>query len=233
MDSLSEGCVIGFNGILHQHYHNFTCRAHTKASIYKLKKETLKHLQNTCEDLYIEINEAKKYYVKESVPYVDFCMPKAKIEGKKPLQVFRHAVARLVKINRNLSKFMDAFEIIKLLKELQSQYNSPAVITKSDESNKKALQMLEALMSKFDDMQRELYDQKVMIRAQSTIKPSPTLKMPDLNKKFRQSVISPSNKKLTNPLLDSDPDTMRLVREIELTQLDHSDSEEIDSEESK
>lgn len=74
MDSLGEGCVIGYNGILFSnHYHTFTVKARTKASIYTLNKETLKHIQNTCDDLYNEISDAKKYYIKETkMIHVDF-----------------------------------------------------------------------------------------------------------------------------------------------------------------
>lgn len=129
---------------------------------------------------------------------------------------------------------MDAFEIIKLLQELQARYNSPAVVTKADESNKKALEMLEALMEKFEDMKREMYDQKVMIRAQSlrmtdknaspTFPKSPT-RLQLAEKHRYSSGIRESKMDKSEDVLQSDADTRRIVKEIELTQLSKSSSD--------
>lgn len=98
-------------------FHNFSARTKSKVSLYTLRKETLKQLLNQREDLYIEVEKAREYYKDTSMPYVDFCLPKYTLcEGKKPSDILRHAVLRLLRINKNLTRIANAFEIVRLLK---------------------------------------------------------------------------------------------------------------------
>ena len=75
LETLSEGCVIGFNGILSKNLFTFTARAKSKVSVYTLSKDKLKLIQNLCEDIFKSVTKARTYFKKESLPYIDFCIP--------------------------------------------------------------------------------------------------------------------------------------------------------------
>jgi CRP-like cAMP-binding protein len=62
VETLKSGSIIGFNGILTNGFHNFTARSKNKVSLYILKKDILKQLLNSCEDLYEEVTKARDYY---------------------------------------------------------------------------------------------------------------------------------------------------------------------------
>ena len=55
VDSLYQGCSIGWNGILGDFSHNFTARSTTNCSAYTITKDSLKSLVNICEDLDKEV----------------------------------------------------------------------------------------------------------------------------------------------------------------------------------
>lgn len=53
---------------------------------------------------------------------------------------------------------------------MQEKYNKSSVTSSEAKMNEKVLDMLDMLNSKFEDMKRDMYDQKLMIRQQSMIK---------------------------------------------------------------
>lgn len=220
--------MIGFNGVLEDCYHNFTARASNKVSLYRLKKETLKHLQNVCEDLFKSVGEAKLYYRKEPIPYVDFCMPKLVAEGTKPIHILKLAVSRLLRINRNLNRFSHATEILSLLRELQKKYNSPSKITKPDDTHKKTLELIETMMIKFEAMKEELYDQRMMLRAQTLRNPpnpaaNRKAKFDDYVERMRTSQPMLKTLPRSPDNLGLDSPSRALIKEIELSALDEDE----------
>ena len=76
---------------------------------------------NTCADLYEEINIAKKRFLDDEMPCIDFSLPKHDFmeKSKRPMRIFRTVVQRVMRINQNLDKFADAFEIIESLKKVK------------------------------------------------------------------------------------------------------------------
>ena len=120
IDTLREGWVIGFNSVLKDSNHTFTAKCKTKASVYTLSKETLKNLFNIWEDLYKEARLAKKFFASEDMPCIDFCLPKHDFiqKSKRPIRIFRTVVQRLLRINHNLGKFANAFDIIEKMKKV-------------------------------------------------------------------------------------------------------------------
>lgn len=116
MEVCDEGCSLGLNGILKNSFHHLTARTKSKTSIYTLNKDTLKQLLNTRDDLYNEVEKARKFYKESSLPIVDFSLPKYSLyKEKKPSLIFRQAVKRMVRISKNLNKIVNAFEVVKLL----------------------------------------------------------------------------------------------------------------------
>lgn len=140
--------------------------------------------------------------------------------------MFQRAVSRLLNINHNLSRFADAFEIIVLLNKLQKKYNSPTKMTPSERSDKKTLEMLESLMEKFDEMKRDIYDQKVMMRAQSIIKSSKNIA--SSNHEAIEPITFRKQKKRDS--LGLSPEFREIVDKIELAQLGDSESANISNE---
>lgn len=72
IDTLREGCCLGFNSVLKDANNIFIAKCTGKVSLYKLSKEKLKSLYNTCEDLYEEVKTAKKMFKSEEIPCIDF-----------------------------------------------------------------------------------------------------------------------------------------------------------------
>lgn len=56
------------------------------------------------------------------------------------------SVARLMRINRNLSKYHSAVEIITLLKDLQAHYNSDSFEFKKEDACSKTAKLVEELI---------------------------------------------------------------------------------------
>lgn len=72
VDSLYQGCSIGINGVLGDHWHNFTAKTTSNTSFYCISKDHLSSLLNSCEDLDKEVYKWKEYYEISGMPYVDF-----------------------------------------------------------------------------------------------------------------------------------------------------------------
>lgn len=118
IETLKEGSAMGFNGILKTSLHSFTARCDTKVSIYRMKKSQMKEIFNFCEDIYDEVKKAKDFFLSESMPCIDFCIPRHTYiaKSRKPYEVFRTVVHRLLRINQNLGTFSNAFDIIEQIK---------------------------------------------------------------------------------------------------------------------
>jgi hypothetical protein len=144
--------------------------------------------------------------------------------------VLRRAVGRILLIKDNLSRLRNAFEIMQLLKGLQLKYNSPVVLTNSEEANKKTLEMLQVLTDKFEDMKKELYDQKIMIRAQ-------TMRGKDGPQNFKglsPKSIRPINKKFEKKdSLGIFEDSRKYMDSLNLSKLDEEDEDSKASHEDK
>ena len=70
--------------------------------------------------MYKEARLAKKFFASEDMPCIDFCLPKHDFieKSKRPIRIFRTVVQRLLRINHNLGKFANAFDIIEKMKKV-------------------------------------------------------------------------------------------------------------------
>jgi len=70
--------------------------------------------------LYEEATNARKNFLSEEMPCIDFSLPKHDFieKSKRPIRIFKTVVGRVLRINHNLSKFKNAFYIIDSLKKV-------------------------------------------------------------------------------------------------------------------
>lgn len=85
------------------------------------------------------------------MPYVDFRVFREPDREVTTKDIAKLSIARLLRINRNLSKYNSAYEIIDLLKQLQRKYNGKS---SKDEHGDQCARTAELVRELFDYIKR-------------------------------------------------------------------------------
>ena len=94
----------------------------------------------------------KEYYNSNEIPYADFRVFRDPVNKFCTKDVVKLSIARLLRINRNLTKYRSADEIIDLLKKLQAKYNSTISLDKHGDQCARTAELVQEL---FEYIKRE------------------------------------------------------------------------------
>jgi CRP-like cAMP-binding protein len=148
IDSLYRGCSVGSNGIVGNFNYNFSGKAETKLTVLVLSKEDLKALVNSCDDLDKQVFELKEYFYEHSIPFSDFRIFREPEGWVRSQDIARLAINRLLRISKNLNKYLlRADQIIDLLVALQKKYNPEVIDQKHGNEWAKTAELVKELFA--------------------------------------------------------------------------------------
>lgn len=152
--NLYQGCHIGGYKILDDFAHSHTARAVNSVTLHYITKDSLSLLANNIPEINNSIEKAKNYIRNSQMPIIGFGIfkdPKGNISA---LEIFKMAVVKIIKLNRDLKKFDCLSDVTEMLElgEYGDDYISKAT-KKPRDFLKASLKLINKLTHKIDSME--------------------------------------------------------------------------------
>ncbi|CAI2372991.1 unnamed protein product [Moneuplotes crassus] len=157
LHNLYQGCYMGGYKVLKDSIYSHTARAVTSVTLHSLSKDSISLLQKNLPDFNHAIEKARIFIDNTSDPFIGFGMFRSKETSLTPIKLFKMAVIKVLKINRDLKEAGIKEGVPDILKRtVIGYYNEEEEGRKPHNYQKTSLKILQKLTKKIDFLERHI-----------------------------------------------------------------------------